>query len=46
MSDRAFIGVSLAAVIFGVGTAAFILRWEIRYQLRQRRYGGFVGGER
>ena len=34
----------VGAALIGVGVSAFILRWEIRAQLRQRRYGGFIVG--
>lgn len=35
------------AALTGFSVSVFVLRWEIRAQLRQRRRGGFlVGGER
>lgn len=36
-----------AVFVAGIGIGAWILRWEIRAQRRQRRHGGFlIGGER
>jgi hypothetical protein len=35
------------ASLVGLAVAAFVLRFEVRHQLRERRYGGFlVGGDR
>lgn len=47
MSDGAILGLAVLLVVVGIGGAAYILRWEIRYQRRVRRHGGFLlGGER
>lgn len=46
-SDAFVLGLGLALVVVGLGGAAWIIRWELRAQLRARRHGGFlVGGDR
>lgn len=42
MSDLTILGAGALLVIVGIGGAAWILRWEIRHQLRARRHGGFL----
>lgn len=47
MSDGVVIAAGVLAFVVGIGGAAWILRWEIRAQMRERRHGGFlIGGGR
>lgn len=47
MSELLLIAAGVGCVVVGIGAAAYVLRWELRYQRRVRRHGGYlVGGER
>jgi hypothetical protein len=46
-SDAAVLGVAAVLFIGGIGAAAWILRFEIRHQVRARRHCGYwIGGDR